>query len=198
MRAHGVLGDIEPRRDLVGAEMLVEQQQDLDLAGRELSRDLVRYPAHAPAFTNTVEQAAGDRAREGRLTVGDATKEQGDALRRLALQEVAGGTGSDGLEEVLVRTGRCEHDDLALGRGLANVWDGAQAVHAGHGQIEEHESRAQPSGLLDRFLSVGRLPDDVEAVLSQQRRKGLSREGVIVRDQDARHTVLIGSRPSAD
>ena len=128
----------------------------------------------------------------------DATKEQGDAFRWLALQEVAGGTGPDRLEEVLVRTGRREHDDLALGRGLANVGEGTQTVHAGHGQIEEDEPRTQPTSLLDRFLAVGRLPDDVEAVLSQERRKSLAREGVIVRDQDGRHTVLIGSGPSAD
>jgi hypothetical protein len=33
VRAHGVLGDEEALRDLVGAEVLVEEEQDLDLAG---------------------------------------------------------------------------------------------------------------------------------------------------------------------
>ena len=35
VRAHGVLGDEQALRDLVGAEVLVEEQQHLDLAGRE-------------------------------------------------------------------------------------------------------------------------------------------------------------------
>ena len=38
MRANGVLRDEQPSRDLVGAEMLVQQQQNLDLACRQLLR----------------------------------------------------------------------------------------------------------------------------------------------------------------
>ena len=37
--------------------MLVEQQQHLDLTGRELLGDLVRDASHPAAFTDTVEQA---------------------------------------------------------------------------------------------------------------------------------------------
>ena len=75
---------------------------------------------------------------------------------------------------------------------------GRQAVHAGHRQIEQDEPRAEPAGLDDRLLAVGRLSDDVEAVLSEERRERLARERVIVGDQDALHTALIGSSTSAD
>ena len=73
-----------------------------------------------------------------------------------------------------------------------------EAVHAGHRQVEQDESRAQPPGLDDRLLAVGRLADDVEAVLLEQRGQSLAREWVIVSDQDALHVPLIGSMPPAD
>ena len=68
-----------------------------------------------------------------------------------------------------------------------------QAVHARHRQIEQHEARAKPARLGDRFRAVRRLPDDIEAVLSEERGQCLSREWVIVSDQDALHRGLIGS-----
>jgi len=128
----------------------------------------------------------------------DAAEEQRYALRRLALQEVAGGAGPDGLQQVLVRPGGREHDNLALGRCLANLRQRSQPVHAGHREVEQNELRAKPAGLNDRFLAVGRLPDDVEAVLPQERRKSLAGKGMIVGDQDALHTGLIGSTPPAE
>ena len=114
MRAHRVLGDVEPGGDLVGAEVLVEEQEHLDLAGRELLRDLVGDTAHAATFADTIEQPAGDRAGQSRLAVRDTPKEQGDALRWLALQEIAGSSRADRLEQILVRSRCREDDDLAL------------------------------------------------------------------------------------
>ena len=73
-----------------------------------------------------------------------------------------------------------------------------EPVHARHRQVEQDEPRAKPAGLDDRLLAVGRVADDVEAVLLEQRGQRLAREGVIVRDQDALHIPLIGSLPPAD
>lgn len=198
MRAHRVLGDVQPGRDLVCAQMLVQQQEHLDLAGRKLSRDLLGHAAEAAAFANTIEQPAGDRAREGSFAAGDASQERRDALGRLALQEVAGRPGADRLEQVLLCPGGREYDDLAVGRRLANVGQRGQPVHARHRQVEQDQLRAEPTGLDDSLLAVGRLPDDVEAVLLQERGEGLTRERVIVGDQDAFHTTLIGSTAAAE
>ena len=73
-----------------------------------------------------------------------------------------------------------------------------QPVHPRHRQIEEHEARSQPAGLDDRLGAVGRLSNDVEAVLPEEGGQSLPREGMVVRDQDALHTGLIGSTPPAD
>jgi len=128
----------------------------------------------------------------------DAAEEQRNALRRLALQEVAGGTGPDGLQQVLIRPRSREHHHLAFGRCLANLRQRCQPVHAGHRQVEQNELRAEPAGLDDRLRAIGRLPDDIEAVLPQEGCKSLAREWVIVGDQDALHTGLIGSTPPAE
>jgi len=104
MRADRVLGDVQPRGDLVGAEMLVEQEEYLDLACGELLRNLVGDATHTATFADAIEEPAGDRPGECRLAVRDAAEEEGNALGRLALQEVAGGPGADRLEQVLVST----------------------------------------------------------------------------------------------
>ncbi len=198
MRANRVLGDVQPSCDLVGAEVLVEQEQNLDLARGELLRDLVGDAPHAAALANTVEQSPCDRAGKRRLAVGDPTQKEGDALRWLALQQVAGRPGANGLEEVLVRAGRRQDDDFALGRRLADVRQGREPVHAGHRQIEQHEPGAKPPRLDDRLGPVGGLSDDVEPVLSEEGSKRLPCERVIVGDQDALHIRLIGSTPPAE
>ena len=73
-----------------------------------------------------------------------------------------------------------------------------QPVHAGHRQVEEDELGPEPAGLDDRLLAVGRLPDDVEAVLPQERRESLARERVIVGDQDAFHMRPYRQHPAAE
>src|SRR3954469_1201046 len=65
VRADGVLGDEEALRDLVGAEVIVEEQQHLDLARRERRGDRVGDTgAAAVRVPHLVEEAAGDLSRE--------------------------------------------------------------------------------------------------------------------------------------
>ena len=49
VRADGVLRDEQPGRDLVGAQVVVEQQQHLELAGAECAGDRVRHPSFCVA-----------------------------------------------------------------------------------------------------------------------------------------------------
>src|SRR5205085_2784914 len=105
MRAHGVLGDEQALRDLVGVEPLVEQEQHLDLPGAQSACDRVRNAAArvAPAaLAHLLEQAARDRTRERRFAAADAADEFDDPLRRLALEQVAGGPAANRGEEVVL------------------------------------------------------------------------------------------------
>ena len=201
MRADRVLRDEEALRDLVGAEMVVEEQQDLDLAGRERARNRIGDArAAAVPGADLVEEPAGDRAGERGLAVHDAVEEGGDLLGRLGLQQVAGGAGADRLQEVLLGAGGRQHDDLALGGGLAQPGQRRQAVETGHGKVEQDDVRPEPLGVDDRLGAVGGAADHVEPVGAEERRERLAGQGVVVDDEDAGGQLLplIGSNPSAD
>ena len=141
-----MLGDVEPSGDLVGAEMLVEEQEDLELSGRKLLGNLVRDPADPAAFPNTVQKSAGDRAGERRLTIRDAAEELGDALGRLALEKVAGGPRPDRLEQVLVRPGGGEDHDLASGEASRTRGRAVRPSIPGIVEVEEDEVRLELAG----------------------------------------------------
>src|SRR2546425_6832865 len=82
VRADGVLGDEEPLGDLVGAQVLVEEEQHLELAGRERGRDHVRDGRLAmAALAHGLEEPPRDRARERRLSLRDAAQEADDPVR---------------------------------------------------------------------------------------------------------------------
>lgn len=200
MRADGVLRDEQALGDVVGREVLVEQEEYLDLARRERAGDPVRNAAAKPAAaTQLVEQAPRDLARERGLAVRDAAEERHDSLRRLALEQVAGRTGADGAEEVLLGAGSGEHDDLAAGCRRAQPGQRRQAVEAGHREIEQNEVRLKLDRKLQRFDAVRRLADDLEAALREQRRKRIARERMVVDDEDSlRHVPLIGKSLVAD
>ena len=198
MGADRVLGDVQPGSNLVGAEVLVEQQENLHLAGRELAGHLVGNAAHPTALSDTVEESARDGSGQCRLAVCDPTKEQGNALGWLALQEVARRAGTDRLEQVLVGSRRCKYDDLALGRCLADVRQRRQPVHAGHRQVEEHQPRPKSPRFDYCLFAVRRLADDVEAVLTQEGGQRFPRKRVIVGDEDAFHVGVIGNSPAAE
>ncbi len=199
MRAHGVLGDEESLRDLVGGEVLVEQQQHLDLARGEHLRDLVRDAVEPATLAHTIQEPAGNAAGEGCIAAGDSTQERRDLLGRLGLEEVAGRSCADRAEEVLLRVGSRENDDLAVRRLLANLRQRGQPVHARHRQVEQHEIRLRRPGDLQCLLAVLGLADDVEPLLSEQRSERVTGQRVVVDDHDAlRHTPLIGTKRAAD
>ena len=116
--------------------MLVEQEEDFELARAERGRDrLGNGRVVVTADTHALEQAARDGAGQRGLAFDDPVQELRDALRGLALQQVAGGAAADRRQEVLLRPGRGEHDDLALGRGRAELRKHLETARAGHVQV---------------------------------------------------------------
>jgi signal transduction histidine kinase len=195
-----VLRDEEASGDLVGAEVLVEQEEHLHLPGGEPRRDCVGDAAsEATALANAVEEPACDRAGESRLTARDAAEKLGNPLGRLALQKVARRTGTDRGEQVLLGARCREDDDLRLRRRLTDLRQGREAVHAGHREVEEDDVGPEARREVDGLRSLVRVADDVEAVLREQGLEGLSRQRMVVDDQDAFvHVALIGRKHRAD
>jgi signal transduction histidine kinase len=199
VRADGVLGDEQAAGDLIGAVMLVEQEEHLDLARGENRGDAVGHARTAPARPDLVEQPASDGPGESGFAVDDALEELRDALRRLGLEQIAGSAPANRREQVLLGARRREDDDLAAGRGLTEARQCRQAVEAGHQEVEEDEIRLRLGCGRNRLLTVRGEPGELEAVRTQQRAERLAREGMVVDDENAsRHRLLIGSSASAD
>ena len=197
MRAHGVLGDVQPSGDLVGAEVLVQEQQNLELARAQRGGDRVGHSAPHSTFANLLEESPRDLAREGCLAVADSAQKLRDPLGRLALEQVAGGATADRGQQVLFGSGSGEDDDLGLRSRLAQARESLEPAHSGHRKIEQHDLRPELPGQLDRLGAVGCLANDRETVLAEQRRKRVTRDGVVVHEQNP-HTGLIGRAPPAD
>ena len=87
-----------------------------------------------------LEQAAGNRAGERGLAFGDAVQELDDSLRRLRLEQVAGGPAADRGEQVLLGSRGGQHDDFALRRRFAQARQSSEAVELRHREVEQHES----------------------------------------------------------
>jgi signal transduction histidine kinase len=200
VRANGVLGDEQPSGDLVGAEPLVEQEQNLDLPGTQLLGDRLRDARVEPAaLAHPVEQPPRDLARQGCLAARDSAEELGDPLRRLGLQQVAGCAAADRGEQVLVGSGGGQDNHLAAGRSGPQPRQGLEAAEAGHREVEQDEVGLEVSSAADRLLAVPRLRHDREAMLLEQADESRSRKRVVVDDERApAHASLIGRRPCAD
>src|SRR3954470_16774986 len=82
----GLAGDAEPRRDRGGGDAGREHVEDLVLARRQRG-ERVRRPARLD------ERAVGDAGPEEGRPGGDGADGPDDLLARVALEDVAGGTG---------------------------------------------------------------------------------------------------------
>jgi signal transduction histidine kinase len=180
--------------------MLVEEDEHFHLAGGEPGCDLVRHAAtESTAVAHAVEQTPRDRTGQRGLAHCYPAQEGRNPLRRLALEEVAGGARPDRREQIVLRPRGRQDDHLARGSGVADQRQRRRPAQTGHREIEEHQIRLEPPGEVDRLLAVPCLADHVEAVLAKKRRQGLARQRVIVDDEDALvHVSLIGSPRRAD
>ena len=195
-----MLGDEQPACDLIGAEVLVEEQQHFQFPGRQAVGDrLGDAAAEAAALANALQEPPRDRAGERRFATGDAAEELCDPLRRLALEEVAGRARSDCREQVLLGSGSGQDHDFRVRRGFADSRQSGEAVHLGHRQIEQDDVGLEIVGEGDCLGTTARLADNVERVLREERRERLTSQRMVVHDEYALlHEPLIGRKRLAD
>jgi signal transduction histidine kinase len=200
VRANGVLGDEQPLGDLVRAEPLVEQEQDLDLPRAQHAGDrLGDTRIQTTALSHPVEQPSRDLARERGLAARDPVQELGDPLRRLGLEQVAGCAAADRGEQVLVGSRGGQDNYLTAGRRRPQPRQGVETAEAGHREVEQDEVGLEVAGAPDRLVAIRGLRHDREAVLLEQAHESRSGQRVIVDDERApAHASLIGRRPRAD
>ena len=82
---------------------------------------------------------------------------------------------------------------------LANLRKRGQPVHAGHGEVEQHDVGPERCGFGDRARAVLGLADDVKPLLHEKRGQRVTRERMVVHDEHALgHGTLIGRSCRAD
>ncbi|GAA3131097.1 hypothetical protein GCM10020001_061500 [Nonomuraea salmonea] len=102
------------------------------------------------------------------------------------LQQVAGGSRLDGLEEVLFLVAHREHDDPGARDGGLDALRGLDAVLPGHAHVHERDVGHEAIGQFDRLLPVARLTDHLDVRLRGQRQcQAPPDQLVIVHDQHA-------------
>ena len=140
VRADRVLGDEQAPGDLVGAEVLVEQEQNLDLAGAQLAAIESGTPESSRRPSRTRSSSRRATAPESAASPRhDAVQELGDPLGRLGLEQVAGSARPDRGEQVLLGARSGEDDDLARRGGGADTRQRLEPASARHRQVEEDE-----------------------------------------------------------
>lgn len=108
-----MLRNVEPLRNLVGAEVLVKEEQNFDLSGRKQSSDRLGDSVKLASLSNPVEESTRDASRECGVASRNTPEERRNLLGGLGLEEVTGRPRTDRCEQVLLGVGRGEHDDLA-------------------------------------------------------------------------------------
>ena len=145
-----------------------------------LDGDAPQAAAQARAQVAARAVAGGARPRRGRRHQLARLGQRGlEALAPDRLEHVVGGGGVEGAQRVLV-VGGAEDDG---GRGLerADRARRAQAVEAGHRDVEQHHVGAQPADHLDGLVAVRRRADALDAVeLGQQRGQALARQRLVI------------------
>lgn len=123
-----------------------------------------------------------------------------------ALAEEAGGTGPQGLHDVVVdfEGGQDDHADMGEAGVLADHAGGREAVRAGHPDVHEDDVGALLPGQSDRLGAVGRLADHLHVRLRvDEHTERAAQQCLVVGEQDTdRHTgspvagvVVIRRRP---
>ncbi|GGT81445.1 hypothetical protein GCM10010244_02090 [Streptomyces coeruleorubidus] len=142
------------------------------------------------ASGKTLHEAAGDGGREESVAGTDRADGRGQMLWRDVLEEEAAGPGGQCRVDVPVEVEGGQDDDAGgVGGAGEDAAGGLQAVHLGHPDVHQHDVGTCAAGRFDRFGSVGRLGDDVDAVGAEDQSESGADQGLVVGEE---HTQRLG------
>ena len=99
------------------------------------------------------------------------------------LHQVTGGAEGDGAGDVGGVVVRAEHHDGAAGKFGAELAEDAEAVDAGHSDVEQNDVGAVTAGEAERFVAVGGVAQDLDvADVRQQTAQAGANDHVVVSD----------------
>ena len=115
-----------------------------------------------------------------------------EAFRIVGLDDVIGGAETDGFDDRGRLLAAGQHDDLKLGaRGLERL-ERLQAVHAGHGDVEQHDVGRLALANGGDDLVPSRVRARLVAAKREKRTEVPGESGVVVDDRDVCRTLSVG------
>ena len=116
-------------------------------------------------------------------------------LDRRVLEQVAARAGEDRVHHVVVLVGDRQHEDARERRDRRDLPRRLDAAHARHVQVHDDDVRRELAHEPERLVAVGRLADDLDALLLEQVAQAGPEQVVVVDEQDAQRSSL---SPSLD
>jgi hypothetical protein len=117
---------------------------------------------------------------------------------RIVLQHESACAGAKGFIDVLVEVERRQDQDSCAFICGQDAPRRLESVEFGHPDIHQHDGRAEPRGLVDRFEAVARLGYDFDVVFArEQHPKAGADHRLVVGDEDSDahcRSLLSGSR----
>ena len=185
MRPHGLVGEHEQARDVVGRGAAGEQVEDLPLAvGQLASHGPQAHPAGRRRAV-VLDELHGQPARDRRLAVDRAAQRARQRGQLHVLRQKARRAGPQAAhpERLVGRAG--EEHDADLDVLLVDPARRLDAVHLGHHVVHHHHVGAIEQGQLDGLAARRGLGDDGHVVGLQGVADQAADERVVVGDQRA-------------
>src|SRR2546430_12880538 len=159
----GVLGDVELLRDIPVVQALSDELEDLHLAlGQARGRHLRPLLGRLRDRRELREELRRHGGRDPRLSGPDAPDRVGDLLDRDLLAQAAAGACLDRVVEIGFLVADREHQDLDVRKQLLDLGGRLDPRTFGHPDVHEDDVGHRLLRLLDRFLSIGRLADELQ------------------------------------
>ena len=191
----GGFGKGQRRRDLAVGQATADVLEDLYLAGGQ-RLDLFGSPAGGRPADEFLDETAGYRRGEQRVTGGDGADGVGEVGSADVLEQEAAGSRSDGGVDVFVQVEGRQHEHPGRRRSAGDRFCCLDAVEYGHADVHQHDIGIQGSAGSDGLLAVGRLAHDLDVGLRvENHREAAANKFLVVDDQSSDHRSLsTGSR----
>src|SRR5829696_2615862 len=187
---HGRGADVKLGADLAVALALGDELEDAQLAFAEFRRDpLDALGAFGGALRGRHERARDPRSGE-ELTARDGANAANDLVDRRVLDDVAGRTGADRVEDRRVVGGDGEYQHTRVGPRGEQTPSCLDAGDARHLEVHEDDVRLTQRVELDPARSVGSLADDLDVGLLGQKAAEARPEEVVVVDEEDSYRAL--------
>lgn len=179
---------METRGEFGVGQSLGEQAQDVEFARGEVGEIAVPGGGVGARAGEAFDEAAGGGGRRQRFTAPDRADGGRQVLGRDVLEQKAAGSGGQRRVHVPVEVEGGQHEDARRVGDGEDPAGGLQAVQLGHPDVHQDDVGPGAPYRLHRFVAVGGLRDDVDAVGAEGQPEARAHQRLVVGDHDPGRT----------